>query len=60
MELKGWKTMEEKTDSPVLLAVRLGWLTVEVFGRLRHYVQSKHGPEKQPGNALRRFDFSSL
>jgi hypothetical protein len=59
VELKGRKTMEEKTDGPVLLAVRLGWLTVEVFGRLRHYVQSRHGPEKQTGNALRRFDFSS-
>jgi hypothetical protein len=59
LELKGWKTMEERAGSPVLLAVRLGWLTVEVFGRLRHYAQSRPGPEEQPGNALRRFDFSS-
>jgi hypothetical protein len=44
VKLKGGKTMEEKTDSPVLLAVRLGWLTVEVFGRLRHYIQSSHAP----------------
>jgi len=43
----------------VLSAVRLGWLTVEVFGRLRHYLQSGHKPEKQPGNASKRFDFSS-
>jgi hypothetical protein len=51
--------MEEKTESPVLLAVRLGWMTVEVFGRLRHYVRSSHGPEKHSGNASKRFDFSS-
>jgi hypothetical protein len=51
--------MEEDIDSPVLLAVRLGWLTVEVFGRLRHYAQSRPEPEEEPGNASRRFDFSS-
>jgi hypothetical protein len=51
--------MEEKTESSILLAVRLGWLTVEVFGRLRHYALSKPGPDEQPGDASRRFDFSS-
>ncbi len=52
--------MREQTNSPdrVLSAVRLGWLTVEVFGRLRHYVQSSRQPEQHPGNASKRFDFS--
>ncbi len=53
--------MGEPTNSPdrVLLAVRLGWLAVEVFGRLRHYVQSIRKSEIHVGNASNRFDFSS-
>ncbi len=53
--------MGEQTNSPdrVLLAVRLGWLTVEVFGRLRHYMQSSRKSEMHRGNASKRFDFSS-
>lgn len=53
--------MGKQTDSPdrVLLAVRLGWLTVEVFGRLRHYMGSMRTSETHVGNASKRFDFSS-
>lgn len=53
--------MQEQTHHPdrVLLAVRLGWLTVEVFGRLRHYVAASRKSERRPGDATRRFDFSS-
>jgi hypothetical protein len=53
--------MGNQPESPnrVLLAARLGWLTVEVFGRLRHYVASSRRPEKHQGDATRRFDFSN-
>lgn len=42
----------------VLLAVRLGWLTVETFGRLRRYVRSDYQLPELRGNANERFDFS--
>ena len=53
--------MREWTDDSdrVLLAVRLGWLTVEVFARLRHYIQSIHRSGVYAGNVSKRFDFSS-
>lgn len=53
--------MADQAESPgrVLLAVRLGWLTVEVFGRLRHYAASSRKPESRLGDATRRFDFSN-
>lgn len=44
--------------NPVLLAVRLGWLTVETFGRLRHYARSGYPLTDTPGDAHRRFGFS--
>lgn len=44
--------------NPVLAAIRLGWLTVEVFGRLRDVAASSRRPDRPGGNALRRFDFS--
>lgn len=52
--------MTDKKDSPnrVLLAVRLGWLVVEVFGRLREYTQSSRKGEVTPSSASQRFDFS--
>jgi hypothetical protein len=51
---------EEPHNRPnrVLLAVRLGWLTVEVFGRLRQYVESSRRREPKRPDASRRFDFS--
>jgi hypothetical protein len=51
---------EEKRKHPnrVLLAVRLGWLTVEVFGRLRAYSQSSRRREPDGADTSRRFDFS--
>jgi hypothetical protein len=51
---------EERQNRPnrVLLAVRLGWLTVEVFGRLRAYLQSSRRRKPGPPDASRRFDFS--
>lgn len=42
----------------MLAAVRLGWLTVEAFGRLRRYARSGRKPDKDRGDATRRFDFS--
>jgi hypothetical protein len=42
----------------ILTAVRLGWLTVEVFSRLRRAVQSSYKPEPQSGDVNRRFSFS--
>lgn len=42
----------------VLLAVRLGWLTVETFGRLRRYARSGYPLTGTPGDANRRFGFS--
>jgi hypothetical protein len=42
----------------VLLAVRLGWLTVETFGRLRRYARSGYHLPEQRGDATQRFDFS--
>jgi hypothetical protein len=42
----------------VLLAVRLGWLAVETFGRLRRYARSGYKLSDPPGNAARRFGFS--
>ncbi|GIK36254.1 MAG: hypothetical protein BroJett011_00870 [Chloroflexota bacterium] len=42
----------------VLLAVRLGWLTVESFGRLRRYARSGYPLTGAPGDANRRFGFS--
>lgn len=42
----------------VLLAVRLGWLTVEAFGRLRRYARSGFKLEDTPGDASHRFSFS--
>lgn len=42
----------------VLLAVRLGWLTVETFGRLRRYARSGYPLTGAPGDANRRFGFS--
>lgn len=57
--------MVDQTNKPlsshpnqVLTAVRLGWLTVEVFGRLRRYKQSGHQLQERRGDAARRFDFS--
>jgi hypothetical protein len=44
--------------NPVLLAVRLGWLTVESFGRLRRYARSGYPLTGTPGDANRRFGFS--
>ncbi len=46
------------SPNPVLLAVRLGWLTVETFGRLRRYAHSGYKPHDSSGNAARRFSFS--
>jgi|GEM_PF-4633188 len=49
---------KSSSTNQVLLAVRLGWLTVETFGRLRRYARSGyHLPELQ-GDASQRFDFS--
>jgi len=51
--------MEQQTDSNrVLTAARLGWLTVEAFGRLRQYTRSGRKPKEHQGDATRRFDFS--
>jgi hypothetical protein len=44
--------------NPVLLAVRLGWLTVESFGRLRRYARSGYKLDDTPGDANQRFGFS--
>jgi hypothetical protein len=44
--------------NPVLLAVRLGWLTVESFGRLRRYARVGYTLAETPGNANQRFGFS--
>jgi hypothetical protein len=60
LDYQGGGAMVEQSDSPnrALLAVRLGWLTVEAFGRLRRYRQSSRKVEKHQGDATRRFDFS--
>jgi hypothetical protein len=42
----------------VLLAVRLGWLTVETFGRLRRYARAGYHLPETRGDANQRFDFS--
>ena len=45
--------------NPVLLAVRLGWLVVETFGRLRRYACSGYKRQQDThGDANRRFSFS--
>lgn len=46
------------STNPVLLAVRLGWLTVETFGRLRRYARAGYTLADTPGNANQRFGFS--
>lgn len=46
------------SPNQVLLAVRLGWLTVESFARLRRYAHSGFPLTAAPGNASRRFGFS--
>jgi len=50
----------EQPERPnrVLAAVRLGWLTVETFGRLRRYASSARKPPGRRGDARKRFDFS--
>ncbi|MBI1882199.1 MAG: hypothetical protein HYR94_28840 [Chloroflexi bacterium] len=50
-------TLSANTN-PVLLAVRLGWLTVESFGRLRRYARSGYKLEDTHGDANQRFSFS--
>jgi hypothetical protein len=50
-------TSKLSTDQ-VLFAVRLGWLTVETFGRLRRYARLGYKLEEIPGDANRRFSFS--
>jgi hypothetical protein len=47
-----------RNPNRVLAAVRLGWLTVEVFGRLRQYARARRRPRTQPSDAGQRFDFS--
>lgn len=50
---------DSRTDgsNSVLTAVRLGWLVVETFGRLKRYHDSSRGRTARP-NASRRFAFS--
>jgi hypothetical protein len=45
-------------DPRMLAAVRLGWLTVEAFARLRRYAAKEHRAYVQVGDATQRFDFS--
>ena len=46
------------SSEQTLTAVRLGWLTVEVFSRLRRVAQSSYKPEPPLGDVHRRFSFS--
>ena len=52
--------MGEQTDNltRVLMAVRLGWLTVEGYGRLRQFLRSEDGRRQKRDDAGSRFDFS--
>jgi hypothetical protein len=48
-----------QTANPTLLSLRLGWLTVEAFGRLRRWARSGRPPSPAAGNAAQRFIFSN-
>lgn len=50
--------VSSSSSNQVLLAVRLGWLTVESFARLRRYARSGFPLTATPGDANRRFGFS--
>lgn len=52
-------TSHAEIDNRVLAAVRLGWLTVEAFGRLRRFARSNRTPRSYKGDARKRFKFSN-
>ncbi len=56
--MKNQPGIPSPSSGQVLLAVRLGWLTVESFGRLRRYARLGYKLEEIPADANRRFSFS--
>ena len=50
-------TNHQSTDQ-ILLSIRLGWLSVEAFGRLRRWARSGRKPSPMIGKAAQRFNFS--
>lgn len=50
-------TNPQRSD-PILVSVRLGWLTVEAFGRLRRWTRSGRQPSPTSIGASHRFTFS--
>ena len=51
-------TRNQQNTNQVLQAIRLGWLSVETFGRLRHWAKTGREPSGSKGDAMRRFNFS--
>jgi hypothetical protein len=51
-------TSKQNGGDRVLTAVRLGWLTVEAFGRLRRYARAKGRGRRALDDSTKRFSFS--
>jgi hypothetical protein len=51
-------TSNQDESDQILLSLRLGWLSVETFGRLRRWARSGRAPAAIKGDARQRFDFS--